>query len=427
MEQLVAQEDPRRIQPARDEDWEPFKEAITQLYWTEEGRLREVMNIMQAVHNFCATEKQYRTRFKKWNLEKNINSKRMKAMVGIQKRRQENGKGTEFSFHGRPVPQEKIDRWQKRQKSAEEVTSPHYFAAPTPSGIEYGTPASLTVSHLSAHLVQGPPSPDGIRDLLSASSLGDLEFNASPSAEDNRPTGNTRVAGQPFGIVHQSGRQEAWVGPPQRERSGSGSLPVPSRDLEMDLLMSIPTWDAGAGDSILSSHAAQMLPEGGSDSGTIDQSAQIGENSLWQAMTNDMEGHTHLQDDTSHEWVADDDFLHGRRDPIDVHGMEIDTVSSDAIFTNFANGCDSAAPRLETTPGSCPPCQPIRVMQMASTFRSSIKLRANASATQGNKIKGITGGDIEQRGSEFAGDIEGSEGVELTQGNEINAEEGMRR
>ncbi|KAK3339691.1 Clr5 domain-containing protein [Lasiosphaeria hispida] len=124
MEQLVAQEDPRRIQPARDEDWEPFKEAITQLYWTEEGRLREVMNIMQAVHNFCATEKQYRTRFKKWNLEKNINSKRMKAMVGIQKRRQENGKGTEFSFHGRPVPQEKIDRWQKRQKSAEELRRP---------------------------------------------------------------------------------------------------------------------------------------------------------------------------------------------------------------------------------------------------------------------------------------------------------------
>lgn len=47
----------------------------------------------------------------------------------IQKRRRENeNKETEFSFCGRAVPQEKIDRWQKRRKSGEEVASPHLLA-----------------------------------------------------------------------------------------------------------------------------------------------------------------------------------------------------------------------------------------------------------------------------------------------------------
>jgi hypothetical protein len=51
------------------------------------------------------------------------------ASVGIQKRRQENeNRKTEFRFRGRPVLQEKIDRWQKKQESGEEVVSPHGLA-----------------------------------------------------------------------------------------------------------------------------------------------------------------------------------------------------------------------------------------------------------------------------------------------------------
>jgi hypothetical protein len=70
-------------------------------------------------------ERQYKTRFKKWKLEKNIDSKTMEAIVQKQKRRREDeNKETEFSHRGRPVLQEKIDRWQKRQKSGE-IPSPH--------------------------------------------------------------------------------------------------------------------------------------------------------------------------------------------------------------------------------------------------------------------------------------------------------------
>ncbi|KAK3304971.1 Clr5 domain-containing protein [Chaetomium strumarium] len=118
-----------RIQQASDEDWETVREVITQLYWTEKRGLPEVMEIMEARHNFRAKERQYKARFKEWKLEKNIDSKRMEAIVQIQKRRREHeNKETEFRFRGRPLPQEKIDRWQKRRKSGEEVASPHRLA-----------------------------------------------------------------------------------------------------------------------------------------------------------------------------------------------------------------------------------------------------------------------------------------------------------
>ncbi len=55
MESLTDRGGPRRVQPARDEDWELVRDAIAQLYWTEKRELREVMKIMEARHNFYAT------------------------------------------------------------------------------------------------------------------------------------------------------------------------------------------------------------------------------------------------------------------------------------------------------------------------------------------------------------------------------------
>ncbi len=55
MESLTDLGDPKPDQPARDENWEPVRKVITQLYWTENRELREVMEIMEARHNFYAT------------------------------------------------------------------------------------------------------------------------------------------------------------------------------------------------------------------------------------------------------------------------------------------------------------------------------------------------------------------------------------
>jgi hypothetical protein len=75
--------------------------------------------------------KQYKNRFKKWELNKNVGGEKMRAISEIQKRRRQNeNKETEFSLRNKPVPQEKIQRWQKRQiPQEEEALSPNMSVA----------------------------------------------------------------------------------------------------------------------------------------------------------------------------------------------------------------------------------------------------------------------------------------------------------
>jgi hypothetical protein len=132
-------------QPQSTQDWEVQRAIIEELYWTDGRKLPEVMNIMKTMHKFSATysipascdggrvidiryrKKQYKDQFKRWNFEKNVKTEEMNAIISIQKRRQDNeGKDTQFRLRKRPVPQEKIDRFVKRQKTLTvQETSPH--------------------------------------------------------------------------------------------------------------------------------------------------------------------------------------------------------------------------------------------------------------------------------------------------------------
>ncbi|KAI0122980.1 Clr5 domain-containing protein [Xylariales sp. AK1849] len=55
---------------ARPEDWEAHRETIKGLYWDQSLGLQEVMEIMQQNHQFFATRRMYKSRFKAWGLNK---------------------------------------------------------------------------------------------------------------------------------------------------------------------------------------------------------------------------------------------------------------------------------------------------------------------------------------------------------------------
>ncbi len=129
-------------QPARPQgpaDWESRKLVIAELYQTVE--LPQLMKTMEDVHRFRATygvtshhswehvsnaqqnsEDQYKKHFKKWKLNKNIPTAKMKEISRIRNGRE--GKGTDFTFRSQHVPPEKIDRFEKRQKSLARPASP---------------------------------------------------------------------------------------------------------------------------------------------------------------------------------------------------------------------------------------------------------------------------------------------------------------
>ncbi|KAH8893868.1 hypothetical protein GQ53DRAFT_644865, partial [Thozetella sp. PMI_491] len=96
------------------QDWERLQPVIRRLYWFEGRELSEVMQTMEKDYGFVASEKQYKTYFKRWRLKKNVTADEMKAIARVRSRRLANGKQTDFWVRGKPVPDLKIDRFISR-------------------------------------------------------------------------------------------------------------------------------------------------------------------------------------------------------------------------------------------------------------------------------------------------------------------------
>ncbi|KAK1831135.1 Clr5 domain-containing protein [Podospora conica] len=103
------------FRPSKSQDWEPYRETIALLY--ETMKLKDVMLEMQLSHGFKATEKQYKTQLKKWNLDtKYIKASEYLAMVRIKREREASNpsKQTQFILRGRVVENKDITRFEKR-------------------------------------------------------------------------------------------------------------------------------------------------------------------------------------------------------------------------------------------------------------------------------------------------------------------------
>ncbi|KAK0715295.1 Clr5 domain-containing protein [Lasiosphaeris hirsuta] len=101
--------------PTKAEDWEPYRDIIAQLYTTM--KLKDVMLEMQMIHHFKATEKQYKTQLKKWNLDtKYIKASEYMAMIKTKRQRESENppKQTRFTLRGRTVDPKDITRFEKR-------------------------------------------------------------------------------------------------------------------------------------------------------------------------------------------------------------------------------------------------------------------------------------------------------------------------
>ncbi|KAH8724935.1 hypothetical protein GQ44DRAFT_617014 [Phaeosphaeriaceae sp. PMI808] len=108
----------RKAPTLRDDDWEPFKGQITDLY-TSGTPLKEVKELIEATSSFRAEIRQYKSRIKRWKLEKNIKSEEMKWIVKKRQRRRlvEAGKrDLRFLVRKNEVNSTKIDRWMRENE-----------------------------------------------------------------------------------------------------------------------------------------------------------------------------------------------------------------------------------------------------------------------------------------------------------------------
>ncbi|KAK4234955.1 Clr5 domain-containing protein [Achaetomium macrosporum] len=99
---------------ASPEDWEAHRETITRLYLHEKRSLQEVMEYMALNHFFFATVKMYRTRIRKWGIDKNNKAVEVAYMLRLKKQRDVLGKKSCFFIRNRPVDWEDIERYLAR-------------------------------------------------------------------------------------------------------------------------------------------------------------------------------------------------------------------------------------------------------------------------------------------------------------------------
>lgn len=128
-------------------------------------KLKDVMNEMHSRHNFKATEKQYKTQIKKWNLDtKYTKASEYMAMIKTKRRRENENppKQTRFILRGRPVDPKDINRFEKRAskkgmmkdedlayntKEAEDIEDLVYITpspSPEPTFSSYAPPSPQT-------------------------------------------------------------------------------------------------------------------------------------------------------------------------------------------------------------------------------------------------------------------------------------------
>ncbi|GAB1318526.1 Clr5 domain-containing protein [Madurella fahalii] len=100
---------------ATSTDWETYRDTITRLYLDEKRPLQEVMEYMALNHQFLATVKMYRSRIRKWGLDKNNKAAEVAYMVRMKKHRDAAGKASCFFVRNRPVDWDDIERYLSRK------------------------------------------------------------------------------------------------------------------------------------------------------------------------------------------------------------------------------------------------------------------------------------------------------------------------
>ncbi|KAK3312268.1 hypothetical protein B0H66DRAFT_485643 [Apodospora peruviana] len=136
---------------ASPEDWDNHRAEITRLYLDQDKTLREVKEHMEQAYNFVATEKMYKTRIKKWALDKNNKMAEVIYMVRLKNQREGQGKQSEFTIRNRPVDWKDIERYLNRTPGlqAKIAEDGHMELGSNAFGIVCRTPAPNPAEMLS--------------------------------------------------------------------------------------------------------------------------------------------------------------------------------------------------------------------------------------------------------------------------------------
>ncbi|KAF3075898.1 hypothetical protein CFAM422_001630 [Trichoderma lentiforme] len=139
--QLLNQRRPR-ARPPDPGVWEQHKTAIYSFYMEQDFTLAATMKLMQFHHQFQATEKMYKDKFKQWKWSKNLPKATAARMLNIANQRLP--KRTEFLYNGRKWSMEEIQKRHSRRSAQGDSSLQEDFSIP--DDFTYGTPPSSGIT-----------------------------------------------------------------------------------------------------------------------------------------------------------------------------------------------------------------------------------------------------------------------------------------
>ncbi|KAG8532891.1 uncharacterized protein KY384_002769 [Bacidia gigantensis] len=125
-----------------EKDWERLKPTIAELY--AKNTLEEVRKTMKHDHGLKVSTKMLKDRRRKWNLDKNIKSHEMRAIIRIQAQLERAGKTPVFTLRGSHVSREKIARFRRSMRALSDDKILR-LQDPTPPGLVCQTPVDTPI------------------------------------------------------------------------------------------------------------------------------------------------------------------------------------------------------------------------------------------------------------------------------------------
>lgn len=95
--------------PTSSDEWEQYRRTIQRLYVVEDKSLPEVIDEVEQIFGFVATERQYKRRISEWRLDKNVKDDEMRAIIAIEAERIQHGKASIFYVRDRRVDPQKLN------------------------------------------------------------------------------------------------------------------------------------------------------------------------------------------------------------------------------------------------------------------------------------------------------------------------------
>ncbi|KAL8917257.1 MAG: hypothetical protein Q9208_008033 [Pyrenodesmia sp. 3 TL-2023] len=195
--------------PTSSDEWEQYRRTIQRLYVAENKSLPEVIDEVEQIFGFVATERQYKRRISEWRLDKNVKDDEMRAIITLEAERIQHGKASIFYVRDRRVDPQKIKRFARRKKLNQHICTD---SAPSrlPPGVRCVTPSS---DFLTMDTRPSQPS-------CCASDTPDTMLTERPQARCNEPTPSparktdelNAVVGSHLSQVHRNPIVEAVLG-----------------------------------------------------------------------------------------------------------------------------------------------------------------------------------------------------------------------